>query len=69
MASIALPYSADATTIPASIPTVKDIESSPNVLCNQNWPSGCGNWAAFRSKDGQATYENDPAIIDREFTG
>lgn len=35
MSSVALPYYADATTIPANIPTVKDIESSADLLCNE----------------------------------
>ena len=35
MTSIALPYYAEAKTTPASIPTIKDIESSPDVLCDQ----------------------------------
>lgn len=38
MASVSLPYYADMATLPAGIPTVKDIESSPDVLCDQR---GC----------------------------
>ena len=52
IASITLPYYADAKTIPASIPTIKDIESSPDVLCDQRTRRVVGVGQHFVAKYG-----------------
>ena len=69
-ASITLPYYADATTIPASIPTMKDIESSPDVFCEQSGRRVVGVGQHFVAKYGLAVdlIEGETMLFIRQAT-
>lgn len=54
MPPIPVPYYADATTLPANLPTVEEIEGSQDVLCDQTARKVVGVGQHFVVKYGQA---------------